>query len=82
MDPSVKVRNYITENLIIFDRKAEFADDDDIFQRGFVNSLFAMMLLTYIEQEFRLSLDSADLEISNFNTVNHIVQFIQERQKQ
>lgn len=43
---------------------------------GFVNSLFAMQLVMYIESEFGITIDDQDLEITNFNTVDNIDVFI------
>jgi methoxymalonate biosynthesis acyl carrier protein len=74
-----RVRKYIEENLILFGEKADFTDEDNIFQRGFVSSLFAMQLLTYIEQEFHIVVDSEDMEISNFSSVTAIVQLIEKK---
>lgn len=72
-----KVRDYIKENLTMFDEQVLFTDSDDIFARGFVNSLFAMKLVMYIEQEFSIVIESDDLEIKKFSTVDNIVQLIQ-----
>jgi methoxymalonate biosynthesis acyl carrier protein len=51
-------------------------DDDDIFALGFVNSLFAMQLIAWIEQEFALAVGDADLDINNFKSVNAITAFV------
>lgn len=77
-----KIRDFIEKNLIVFDNtKPTFSDDDDIFNHGFVNSLFAIRLVSFIEQEFNIQVDSNDLELSNFNTINNIVRFIAEKHK-
>ena len=47
---------------------------------GFVNSLFAMKMLNYVENEFGVSVDNDDMEISNFSSVNNIVEFINKKQ--
>jgi len=77
-----KVRKYIEDNLIVFGEKVDFTDEDNIFVRGFVNSLFAMKLLTYVEQEFNLVVESEDMEISNFSSVNSIVKLIEKKVRQ
>lgn len=51
-----------------FDGRA-LGDDDDIFALGFANSLFAMQLVAFVEGEFRIEIDSDDLEIDNFRSV-------------
>ena len=73
------IRKFIEDNLIVFDEDASFTDEDNIFQRGVVNSLFAMKLLTYIESEFNISVSNDEIEISNFSSVNNIVNFIERK---
>ena len=72
-----KIRTFIEKNLIIYDDKVQFLDGDNIFAMGFVNSLFAAKLVNFIEQEFQLTIGDDDLDISNFNSVNNIVSFLQ-----
>ena len=77
-----KIRDFIEKNLIVFDNtKPIFSDDDDLFAHGIVHSLFAIRLVSFIEQEFNIQVDNNDMELSNFNTINNIVRFIAEKQK-
>lgn len=80
MELKEKIRKFIESNLVVFEDEAEFNDDDNIFEMGFVNSLFAMKLVSYIEEDFGVAVDNDDLEISNFNSVDRIVEFIQTKQ--
>jgi acyl carrier protein len=50
--------------------QAEIDESQDIFSLGFVNSLFAMQLVLFIEQEFNVQVGEEDLDLENFNTVN------------
>ncbi|MGC5775206.1 acyl carrier protein [Paenibacillus pabuli] len=76
MEAAKKIRDFITKNLVVYEESTQFENDDNIFEKGFVNSLFAMHLITYLEQEFGLVIDGDDLDINNFNTVNNIISFI------
>ena len=73
------IRNYITSNLIVFDDEIDFTDNDNIFQKGFVNSLFAMKLLNFVENQFDIKVDDEDIEISNFSSVNNILNLIEKK---
>ncbi|MCC2930271.1 MULTISPECIES: acyl carrier protein [Bacillus] len=75
-----QIREYIEQNLVVFDDEIELSNDDHIFEMGFVNSLFAMKLVTFLEQNFRFQLDNEDLDIANFSTVNRIVSLIEKKQ--
>ena len=76
METSEKIRALIEENLIVFDESVDFSNSDNLFDLGFVNSLFAMKLLSYIESEFNIKIDNSDIDISNFSSVNSIVSLI------
>jgi acyl carrier protein len=38
--------------------------------------LFAMKLVTFLEQEYNIIVDNDDLDIKNFNTVDNIISLI------
>jgi methoxymalonate biosynthesis acyl carrier protein len=79
MELKEKIRQFIEANLVVFEDEADFTDSDNIFEMGFVNSLFAMKLVSFIEQEFAIEVDNEDLEISNFNSVDRIVGYIENK---
>ncbi|BFH14942.1 acyl carrier protein [Paenibacillus dendritiformis] len=82
MEIKQKIRDFIESNLVVFEDEAVFSDDDHIFQMGFVNSLFAMKLLGYIEQEFGITVGNEDLDIANFSTLNNIVRLIEKHMQE
>jgi acyl carrier protein len=59
-----------------FFRGHELRDDEDFFAQGFVNSLFAMQLVQFVESEFQLTVEPEDLELSNFNSVDAIAALV------
>lgn len=77
-----KIRTIIESNLKIFDSDVDFSDDDHIFRKGFVDSLFAVKLLAYLEQEFNIKIGNEDLNIENFHSVNQIISFVESKQQQ
>lgn len=70
------VRKLIESNLLILDDDVEFTDDDNLFEMGFVNSLFAMKLLNFIESEYSITIKNEDIDVNNFNSVNNIIRLI------
>ena len=57
-------------------------DVQDIFSLGFVNSLFAMQLVLFVEKEFHLDVSNEDLDIDIFRTVNAIATLIEQKHAQ
>jgi acyl carrier protein len=58
----------------------EVRDDEDIFLLGYVNSLFAMQLLAFVEREFALTIEPADLEIENFRSVDAVTELVESKE--
>jgi acyl carrier protein len=53
--------------------------DEDVFVLGFVNSMFAMQLVLFVEQEFQITIENEDLEFENFRTINSIANLIERK---
>jgi len=81
MDKRKKIREFIECNLFDFVEEVNFSDHDNIFELGLVNSLFAMKLLDYIKTGFNIKIESDDMEITNFNSINNILEFMERKSK-
>lgn len=54
----------------------QLADDDDIFAGGFVNSLYLMQLLHFVQKEGGISIEDDDFDMANFHSIQAIVDFL------
>ena len=70
-----RIREFIGKHI----RGHELTDDEDIFASGFVNSMFAMQLVQFVEQEFGIAVENEDLEIDNFRSVNAIAALVERK---
>lgn len=52
------------------------ADTDDIFQKHYVNSMFALQLVQFVEREFQIAITDDDLELENFSSVKNLASFV------
>ncbi|MBE6051594.1 MAG: acyl carrier protein [Clostridium sp.] len=77
MEIKEKVRGFLGRYL----RKYDLKDDEDIFSLGFVNSLFSMQLVMFLEKEFELVVDNEDLDLSNFKSIDSITSFVEKKIK-
>ena len=77
-EQKIKIRAFISQRL----RNHELKDDDDIFALGFVNSLFAMQLVMFVEKEFELIVADEDLDLANFNSINAIAALVARKNSQ
>lgn len=51
-------------------------DEDDLFELGLVNSLFAMQIVLFVEQTFGFSCEDEDLDRANFSSIANIYAFV------
>ena len=73
-----KIRAFILASIHVPD----LADDDDLFESGIVNSLFAVQLMTFIEKTFSIEVGMDDLEIANFKSIEASAGFVVRKQAQ
>jgi methoxymalonate biosynthesis acyl carrier protein len=77
-----KIRAMVESNLNIFQSDVVFSDDDNIFRKGFVDSLFAIQLIAYLEEEFGIRVGNKDLDINNFHSVSKMVSFVERKHQE
>ncbi|WP_437621813.1 acyl carrier protein [Sorangium sp. So ce1151] len=59
----------------------ELREEEDIFALGFVNSMFAMQLVNYVEHEFGVVVENEDLELDNFRSIRALDAFVARKLK-
>ena len=69
----------IREFLGRFIDESSVGDVDNIFETGLVNSLFALQLVSFIEQEFDISIENEELDIQHFKDINSIASLISKK---
>ncbi|CAG0937725.1 methoxymalonate biosynthesis acyl carrier protein [Thermoflexales bacterium] len=75
MDVKLKIKQFLAR----YFKDYNLQDDEDIFSLGFVNSLFAMQLVMFVEQTFQIAIADEDLNIDNFRTINALSSLIQRK---
>lgn len=76
MQPSERIREFVKQNLSVYDDDVVLNDDDNIFELGFVDSPFAIQLVCFVEEQFKIKIGDNDLDIDNFTSVNRITDFV------
>ena len=66
------VRRFILSSINV----THLDDDDNLFESGIVNSLFAVQLMMFIEKTFAIEVGMDDLDIENFKSLNAAAAFV------
>ena len=76
MDNKQQIREFVSR----FVRGHDLGDAEDIFATGFVNSMFAMQLVQFVETTFGITVESDDLDIDNFRSIDAIAALVERKQ--
>ena len=74
--PSLEIKGTIRRFIMSAVNVPNLADDDNLFESGIVNSLFAVQLMTFIERTFTIEVGVEDLDIENFKSLNATAAFV------
>ena len=75
-----QIRQQVRDFVMRFFRGHDLRDDEDIFATGFVNSMFAMQLVQFVESTFGITVESDDLELDNFRSIDAITALVMRKQ--
>ncbi len=70
------IKNFILESINI----PNLQEDDNLFESGIVNSLFAIQLMTFLEKSFNIEVTMDDLSMDNFQSINATSLFVERKQ--
>ncbi len=75
---SDRIRDYINSELMLEDSSASLSDDTPLLA-GVIDSLGLMQLISFIEEEFDVAIDDAEVTATNFRTVGDIQRLIDQK---
>ena len=75
---SDRIRDFISSELMFEDGSAILSDDTPLLS-GVIDSLGLMQLISFIEEEFDVAIDDAEVTASNFRTVGDIQRLIEQK---
>jgi acyl carrier protein len=74
------IKNFIRTELIYDDEK-DFDENTNLIERGIVDSMSLVRLISFIEENCDIQVQDEDIVPENFSSLNKISSFISERRK-
>ena len=74
-----RVKQFIVQNFALGTTHASLGDDTSLVGTGIVDSTGVMELIGFLEQEFHISIDDADLVPENLDSINRMVSYVQSK---
>lgn len=79
MSATERLTQFITVELLSDRGLMTLNGDDNLLTSGLIDSLAIMRLVNFIENEFDVEVMPEDVTIENFQTVNVIANYVQQR---
>jgi acyl carrier protein len=75
-----RIREFVLRHFPLA-RKKSITDDVALLDEGIIDSLGVLDLINFIEEEFKISISDEDLVPENFQSIQSIVIFIEQKQE-
>jgi len=81
MDIENTLKKYIYKKFVRGKDRDMVGDDESLFERGIIDSLGLIQLVSFLEDRFKLQVEDEELIPDNFETVNQLKEYINEFEK-
>ena len=79
MQTQAQIREYIAKNLLFSDT-FPFGDDASFLNEGIIDSIGVMELVSFVGQEFHITVEPDEITPDNFDSVQRISDFVARKQ--
>jgi acyl carrier protein len=79
MEIQQRVRQFISENFYVSDATA-LTNDASLIAAGVVDSTGMLEVITFLESEYRISIDDTEMTPENLETIGRIARFVAQKQ--
>jgi acyl carrier protein len=74
-----RVRAFVQENFLYMHSNFQLADDDRLLDKGVIDSMSIVEMISFIESEFGVQANEEDISDANFGSLAGIAQFVSEK---
>jgi acyl carrier protein len=74
-----KVRQFIVDNYFFGKDERGFSDDDSFLDKGVLDSMGILTLVSFIQQEYAIQIDDQELVPDNWDSVRRVAQFVHKK---
>ncbi len=79
MTIEAQIKAYIAKNLLFSGNGFKYGDDASFLEEGIVDSQGVMELVAFVEDTFHFSVDDMEIIPDNFDSVNKLACYIQQK---
>jgi len=72
-----RIKKFIVENFML--GKGKINRDESLFESGIIDSMGLLVLLSFIDKTFAVSVDMSEVSMENFDSIRKIVELINKK---
>lgn len=76
-----QIKEFISRDLLFSNDNFPYSDEDSFLERGIVDSIGIMMLVLFIEDNFKLGVEDWEITPMNFDSVAHLAGYVRSKIK-
>jgi acyl carrier protein len=76
-----ELRSYIEENFLYMHPDVELTDDEDMLDKGVIDSLGFVEIVEQIQRQYSIEVRDIEITEQNFGSINAIAQFVSAKQE-
>jgi len=73
-----KIRDFVIENFL-FGEDGDLKDETSFLDEGIIDSTGILELVSYLEEEFEITVEDEDLVPENLDSINNVVGYLQKK---
>ena len=77
LDYKNEIRNYLMKTIKVTD----IDDEENLFEKGIVKSLFALQLVTFVEDTFQIRVENFEMDLVNFCSIEEMAKFVKSKKQ-
>jgi acyl carrier protein len=76
MDTKETIERFVVDELLLGDHRSKIDPDKSLITSGIIDSLGLLRLISYLEDQFGISIKDIEMVPENFETINKIETFV------
>jgi acyl carrier protein len=78
-DIKTKVKQFVVDNFLMGDASSMLGDKESFMETGTIDSTGVLEVVTFLEEEFKLKVNDADLLPENMDSIDNIVRYVERK---
>jgi acyl carrier protein len=74
-----KLREYIFDNFLFTEDENALGNDDSFMEKGIIDSTGILEVIKFIEEDFGITVEDAEMIPENLDSINNVSAFIQRK---